>query len=314
MIQISVVVPTYNRRDLLERCLRALLTQTLDPSEYEIIVADDEASLKTYELEAALRTQYPLHHIQYVSVTGSHGPAAARNQGWQKAKGKVVAFTDDDCIPHADWLLQGLMAINQGADAAWGKIIMSVGSNPTDYELSAAKLSIAEFVTANCFCLRSILQTVGGFDERFRKAWREDSDFYFTLLERNYRIAHAPLAVINHPIRPAPFGIALKQEKNNFYEALLFKKHPALYRSKIGRGVMPFYYVIVAVFVSFVFGSQISGAVLCVLLIILFLNRISKSSKNIRHIVEVAITSMLIPFLSVLWRIAGFFKFRTFFI
>jgi glycosyltransferase involved in cell wall biosynthesis len=290
------------------------LTQSLDPAEYEIIVADDEASFKTYELEAALRAQYPLHHIQYVSVTGSHGPAAARNQGWQKAKGKVVAFTDDDCIPHTDWLSQGLMAVNQGADAVWGQVIMSVGPNPTDYELSAARLAKAEFVTANCFCRKDVLEYTRGFDERFKKAWREDSDFYFTLLEANFKIVHVPKAIVNHPIRPAPFAIALKQEKNNLYEALLFKKHPSLYRTKVGRGIMPFYYVMVLTFLLFALGSEISGLAFLLLLVFFFVKRIHKSSKDIRHVAEIAVTSVFIPFLSVIWRIIGFFKFRTFFI
>ncbi len=66
---------------------------------------------------------------------------------------------------------------------------------PTDYERDAAGLEGAEFVTANCFCRRDALEAVGGFDERFSAAWREDSDLHFALL----RAGRADRPVPNPP-------------------------------------------------------------------------------------------------------------------
>src|SRR3954470_21926912 len=106
-LRLSVVVPTFNRPDLLERCLAALVAQDLSPDAYEIVVADDAASAQTAE-QVARWVARAAPAIRYVAVRGAHGPAAARNQGWRAARGDVVAFTDDDCVPLPGWLRAGL--------------------------------------------------------------------------------------------------------------------------------------------------------------------------------------------------------------
>src|SRR4029079_4785661 len=84
-IQISIVVPTYKRADLLKSCLTALLAQDFDPTAYEIIVADDAGCNSTRQLVASLADcdapgcRKPC--LRYMPVTGAHGPAAARNLG-----------------------------------------------------------------------------------------------------------------------------------------------------------------------------------------------------------------------------------------
>src|SRR5437763_1848980 len=103
---VSVVVPTCRRPDLLARCLSALARQRLDESEYEIIVADDAALESTRHQVESLPNGQPRFH--YVAVSGRHGPAAARNAGWQMARGEIIAFTDDDCVPDSGWLAAGL--------------------------------------------------------------------------------------------------------------------------------------------------------------------------------------------------------------
>src|SRR4051812_29868840 len=181
----SVVVPTCHRPELLDRCLAALATQALAGGRYEVIVADDAASAATRcQVERqAERFAATGERLRYLAVCGNHGPAAARNAGWRAAHGEVVAFTDDDCLPDAYWLATGLRAVEAGADAASGRIVVPLASSPpTDYERDAAHLAEAEFATANCFCRRSVLVAIGGFDERFTAAWREDSDLHFSLL------------------------------------------------------------------------------------------------------------------------------------
>ncbi len=87
----------------------------------------------------------------------------------------------------------------------------------TDYELNARNLVRSEFVTANCFYRKQALEAVGGFDERFRMAWREDSDLFFSLLERSNgsgpsAFVQAPDAVVVHPVRPAGWGVSISQQ------------------------------------------------------------------------------------------------------
>ena len=125
-----------------------------------------------------------------------------------------------------------------------GRIIVPLPPAPTDYERDAAGLETAEFATANCFYRREALEAVGGFDERFTAAWREDTDLFFALLERGDR-ARAPEAVVIHPVRPARWGISIRQQRKSMFNALLFKKHPALYRERIQASPPLHYYGIV---------------------------------------------------------------------
>ncbi len=174
-VRVSVVVPTCRRAQLLDRCLSALLAQDLEAAAYEVIVADDAASGETKrQVEKWARLARPA--LVYIPVRETHGPAAARNAGWRMARGEIIAFTDDDCLPDPAWLRAGTAALADGAAAAWGRIRMPLPHPPTDYQRNEAGLEQAEFVTANCFCRRDALEAVDGFDERFTMAWREDAD------------------------------------------------------------------------------------------------------------------------------------------
>ncbi len=234
-MRVSVVVPTFRRADLLRRCLEALASQDFQASDYEILIADDAVSEATRrQVEAFGRGTAA--RVRYLSVTETHGPAAARNVGWRESTGEIIAFTDDDCVPDPRWLTEGLAAFREGVAAVSGKLIVPLPEAPTDYERNEAGLERAEFVTANCFVRRETMEAVGGFDERFQAAWREDSDLHFALLRRGDRIVKAPAAVVVHPVRPAPWGVSLKQQRKSLFNALLFKKYPELYRQRIRVG------------------------------------------------------------------------------
>jgi glycosyltransferase involved in cell wall biosynthesis len=126
MIRVSVVVPTYRRPELLDRCLAALDRQDVDPAEYEVLVADDAAS-DTTRRHVAIRARMTRPAVRYLAVTTSHGPAAARNVGWRAARGEVVAFTDDDCCPDPGWLAAGLAACSSDVAAVSGRVVVHGG-------------------------------------------------------------------------------------------------------------------------------------------------------------------------------------------
>jgi GT2 family glycosyltransferase len=319
---VSVVVPTRARTHLLDRCLQALAEQSLAPDQYEIIVADDGPDPNTLNLVAgwracALRRGGP--RIRYVANHGPHGPAAARNRGWRIARAPVIAFTDDDTVPSRGWLAHAMAAFGDAVDALSGRLLMPVPDLPTDYERDAKRLETSEFITANCFCRKSMLETLGGFDERFRFAWREDSDLHFRLLERQARIAHAPDALVIHPVRPSPWGVSLLQLRKMSFDALLYKKHPRLYRQKIRATPRWDYYAIVAALLlalaalaagklALALGAGLAWAAMSAALC---LKRLRGNAKTPSHIAEMALTSALIPPLAVFWRIVGAVRFRT---
>src|SRR5690606_26512499 len=140
----------------------------------------------------------------------------ARNEGWRNARGPVIAFTDDDTVPDAGWLAAGLAAMVDGVAAVTGRIEMPLPAKPSDIEVDAAGLTRAEFVTANCFVRRDVLEEVNGFDERFSMAWREDSDLHFNLLERGHKIVRAPDALVVHPLRDMRFAAGIGMQKKVF--------------------------------------------------------------------------------------------------
>lgn len=320
-VEVSVVVPTFNRPQLLERCLAGLVAQAFDPSAYEIVIADDAASERTRRQvedwrSGCLQTGPAIH---YLPVCDSRGPAGARNAGWRFARGRVIAFTDDDCIPEAKWLAAGARAIREGASGVSGRVVVPLPEDPTDYERDAAGLEIAEFVTANCFYLRSALEAVGGFDERFAMAWREDSDLWLTFMERGETLVSADDAVVIHPLRPAPWGVSLSQQRKSQYNALLYKKHPELYRQRVQPGPPRDYYAIVGsiagcllglglrrpgvAVASFMVWARLTGAFIA--------RRLRGTSRRPAHIAEMAVTSALIPPLAVYWRLRGAFAYRV---
>jgi MYXO-CTERM domain-containing protein len=325
-VRVSVVVPTYRRDELLDRCLAALVGQRYPPEEYEIIVADDAASFDTRRLVAswAARAPCPVH---YIAVTGTRGPAAARNRGWQAARGGIIAFTDDDCLPDPGWVCAGVAAFHEcrtghheeKVAAAFGRIVVPLMPRPTDFQRDTAGLEQAEHATANCFYRREVLDAVGGFDERFTAAWREDSDLSFTLLERHDRIVRSPEAVVVHPVRPARWGVSIQQQRKSMYNALLYKKHPALYRARIQPSPPWHYYRIMgALAIALAAGvrRRRSIALFCAGAWLgmtgqFCTQRLRGTSHAPGHLAEMAVTSALIPELSIFWRLWGALKYRV---
>lgn len=324
MPRVSVVVPTFERSALLTRCLDALMMQDIAPHDFEVIIVDDADDAETRELVecCAQKVMVDGYTLRYLPVKYNHGPAAARNMGWRAAQGEIIAFTDDDCIPCPGWLNAGLAAFEDGIAGVAGRIVVPMVGIPTDYERNAALLASCEFVTANCFYRRDVLKETGGFDERFTSAWREDSDFIFTLQERKCRFASAPDAVVTHPVRPARWGISIFQQRKSMFNALLYKKHPALYRARIQAAPPWPYYLILcalaATLIGLLSGSitlLLIGLVAWLLLTLRFtLQRLLHTSHTPRHIIEMLVTSIIIPPLAIYWRLYGAVKFHVFFL
>lgn len=319
--EISVVMPTYRRPDLLARCLGALQAQDLGGGRFEVIVCDDACQPEARAVvDAAMRAAPAGPRLGYVSVHGTRGPAGARNRGWRMARGAVVAFTDDDTVPSPSWLRQGLAALAEHkADAAGGRIEMPLPERPTDLERDAAGLCRAEFATANVFVRRAALERVGGFDERYTMAWREDSDLHFRLLEAGFKVVQAPEAVVLHPLRPMRFAASLGMQKKIFFDTLLYKRHPVLYRQRIRSG-LPWFYLgttaaLLAACICALAGAwrlaAAAGALWLLLSLVFFLRRARGLSRTPRSLAELVLTSLAIPPLSIFWRTVAAVRWRA---
>jgi glycosyltransferase involved in cell wall biosynthesis len=320
MLKISVVIPTYCRPQLLKRCLAALAIQDFDPDEFELIVVTDGPDPETKKLES-----FPMNkvRIRFLQLPNKKGPAAARNLGWKKAEGKLIAFTDDDTIPDRQWLSGFWKAYNGSEYIAFtGRIKVPLRARPTDYEKNTAGLETAAFVTANCCCSKAALQKVGGFDERFTMAWREDSDLEFKLIYSKVPILHVSGAIVVHPVRSASWGVSIREQKKGMFNALLYKKYPQLYREKIQPAPPWNYYLMVGAVVIFIIakmsGYRWTATAALLAWIVLFVSftvrRLRHTSRSMDHISEMIVTSAVIPFLSIYWQLYGAWRYRVLFI
>jgi glycosyltransferase involved in cell wall biosynthesis len=322
-MDISVIIPTYKRPALLLECLRCLEEQTISPEQFEIIVVSDgydevtAASISSYLIKSRLI-------ITYMHTDGKKGPAAARNLGWQHAHAKLIAFTDDDCQPTPYWLSSIVTQYKDEELIVYsGFTKVPVPARPTDFALNTFHLQTASFITANCACTKQALIKVGGFDERFKAAWREDSDLEFKFMTLHIPIVKIKEAVVVHPVRTGvPWGVSIKEQKKGLYDALLYKKFPELYRSKIQSKPLWNYYSMIITALVFIAAlvkpdytwATVSGILLGLLVLLFFIKRIIPASKSFAHVVEMLVTSMVIPFVSVYWRFYGAVKYRVFFI
>ncbi|MCG1053589.1 glycosyltransferase [Mycetohabitans sp. B5] len=322
----SVVVPTYRRPDLLARCLDALCAQVFDPSTFEILVVDDDRARHSAKdvVHAFAQRSSGKPRVRYIPAWRTRGPAGARNAGWCSAQGAIIAFTDDDTIADPMWLREGCDALarNPMACAVAGRIEVPLGDAPTDYERDASGLAHAEFATANCFVRRDALVRVGGFDERFTRAWREDADLMFVLREQVGPIIDAPQARVLHPVRAAHWGVSIGQQSKVFFDALLYKKHRRVYRQHIRRVPPWHYYIAVAALFSAAVllgaGQRVAGSVALVVWAAVTTwfcwRRLRGTSRAASHIAEMIVTSIAIPPVSLYWRLRGALHFKVLFL
>lgn len=318
---VSVVIPTYNRPGFLHHCLRCLSIQASASNPFEVIVVSDGPDPVSEKTTAAYMNM-PYMPLQFLSLSNKKGPAAARNLGWKAAAGELIIFTDDDCLA-GDGFVSGYAAAFQQQDqrvvAFTGKLVVPLPDTPTDYEQNTGRLATAEFVTANCACSKEALALVGGFDETFTMAWREDSDLQFKLINHQVPILRVPNAVIIHPVRPANWGISIKEQKKSMFNALLCKKHPLLFRKKIYSGPLWNYYAmnvaLLALPVLLLFHCMAAATIVfftwLVLLLLFAFRRLQHTLHTPAHIAEMIVTSAIIPLLSVYWTLYGSWRYKT---
>jgi hypothetical protein len=218
---ITVVIPTIGRRSL-RRVLDAL------DADVPTIVVDDRP-----RFSPALKVP---GHVQ-VLRTGARGPAAARNAGWRAATTPWVAFLDDDVVPCPGWreaLAADLADLPDDVAGSQGRLRVDLpsGRRPTDAERNTAALAGAAWATADMAYRRSALDRVGGFDERFPHAYREDADLALRLLKAGYGLAKGRRVTL-HPVRDDGFWASVRAQRGNADDALMRRLHGAGWRAAV---------------------------------------------------------------------------------
>jgi histidinol-phosphate phosphatase family protein len=230
----TVVVPTVGRPSLAV-LLRALAAAVGPPPEAVIVVDDRRAG---EPLEATL-SGIDLPGLTVVR-SGGGGPARARNVGWRRARTEWVSFLDDDVLPDADWarkLAADLAELGSEVAGSQGlvRVPLPAYRRPTDWERGTAGLATARWITADMTYRRSALSAVGGFDERFPRAFREDSDLALRVLATGSRLVTGERWV-SHPVRPADFLASVRQQAGNADDVLMRRLHGRSWRQACGAG------------------------------------------------------------------------------
>jgi GT2 family glycosyltransferase len=201
---VSVVVSTYNRPVRLQRLLAALGGQRLSRESFEVIVVDNGSDPATGEL-IATASACPGLQLRSVRHAETLGPAGGRNSGWRIARAPLIAFVDDDCAPDPDWLTAGLRAhARDPAAVLQGRTVPDPSDLENDGPLSRTVRVESlgpQYEACNIFYPRELLDSLGGFDERFGVLPAgEDTDLAWRAIEAGARIMFAPDAVVFHAI------------------------------------------------------------------------------------------------------------------
>jgi histidinol-phosphate phosphatase family protein len=255
----AVVIPTLGRPSL-RACLRALADGT-GPAAGLIVLVDDRPSgsagsagdgpLEHSELEPGepepgdfIEAAIPAELADRTLVLrgGGRGPAAARNTGWwavQKRGGaEWVAFLDDDTVPSATWaqdLAVDLAAAGPEVAGVQGRITVPLPADrrPTDWERGTAALADSRWITADLAYRLAALRDVAGFDERFRRAYREDADIALRMLDAGWRLEHGRRETV-HPVRPGRFWASVRSQAGNADDVLMRRLHGPGWRADCG--------------------------------------------------------------------------------
>lgn len=228
--EIAVVVATRDRPLRLRWLLNALEESSLDRDRFEVLVAHNSRGPETMELLDA----HPLR-VRSLPLAPGLGPAALRNAGWRAARAPVVAFTDDDCRPPAEWLERALAA----AAANPGAIVQGQ-TQPDPDELGvfhhAPHARSQQIVpphvmaqTCNIVYPRALLEAVGGFDESFPQAVGEDTDLALRARDHGAPYVGAPEVLSYHAV---DWGLVRRLRGSWRWQhmALLVRRHPELRR------------------------------------------------------------------------------------
>jgi histidinol-phosphate phosphatase family protein len=223
-IDIDLVVPSCGRPSL-ERLLAALAPQR--GAFGTVLVVDDRQ-------RAGARPLAERFPFATVLDGPRRGPAAARNAGWRASTAGWVVFLDDDVVPGPSWadrLVRDLASVGRAVAASQGRVRVPLGAGrPTDWERNVAALEDAAWISADIAYRRAALEAAGGFDERFRRAYREDTDLAMRVLRGGWQIVRGAREVV-HPVGEAGFWVSVERQRGNADDVLMRAVHGRHWRS-----------------------------------------------------------------------------------
>jgi len=318
---IDLVIPTIGRSSL--RSLLASLATARGPRPERIFVVDDRRErgtpLELGALDDDLRARITV-------VPGkAAGPAAARNAGWRASQAAWIAFLDDDVVVSETWLAdlaRDLCDLPVDVAGSQARITVPLPSDrrATDWERNVAGLASSQWITADCAYRRADLLAVGGFDERFPRAYREDADLALRIVAHGKRIVRGTRRT-THPVRPADWAVSVRLQAGNADDVLMDALHGKDWRTRAGapRGAYRSHAATVATAALALGAFAARKPRLGVLLAGAWAaqaarfawKRIAPGPRTPHEIGALALTSVAIPFAAVYHRARGYARLRV---
>ncbi len=225
----SIIIPTLNGASRIGTCLDALLPQVAG-RDAEILVVNDGSTDNTAEVVERYSG------IRLITQANA-GPAAARNRGAREARGKIILFTDDDCVPMLDWLdamiepfadpevvgVRGVYRTHQERLAA-----RFVQIEYEDRYRLMAGLPRIDFVdTYSAAFRRDLFLEMTGYDISFPVASAEDIELSYRMSARGWKMKFAPAAIVYHTHPDTLWRYLKKKYKFAFWRVLAVRKNPS---------------------------------------------------------------------------------------
>ena len=225
---ISVVIPSYNSEQTIEKCLKALLTQTFQ-GDYEIILVDSSADATP----SIVKNNFP--KIKFFHLKTKTDPGTARNIGIREAKGGIIAFIDSDCIALPDWLEKIVSAHESSYNIVGGSV--TPANNPKDavgwagymaefrqFLPELPKGEVRHIPTCNISYKKEIFQRFGLFDGKYYP--QEDLVYNYNLIKSGEKMLFVPNIRVYHTHRSRIIQFLAHQEKIGRITAKVLKILP----------------------------------------------------------------------------------------
>jgi glycosyltransferase involved in cell wall biosynthesis len=225
---VSIIIPTFNGASRIGKCLDSLLLQTSGRNA-EILVVNDGSTDNTADV---------VQRYSGVRLIGqaNAGPAAARNRGASEARGTILLFTDDDCIPTPDWLDAMLEPFEDaevvGAKGVYRTLQKSLAARFVQieyedrYRLMARFASIDFVDTYSAAFRRDRFLEMTGYDTSFPLACAEDIELSYRMSARGWKMKFAPKAIVYHTHPDTLARYLKKKYKFAFWRVLAVRKNP----------------------------------------------------------------------------------------
>src|SRR3989338_3260200 len=243
----SIIIATYNRAALLQKCLEALVKQSVNNNTYEIIVIDDGSTDNTKTILEEFAVSNKNLNFTYLTQK-NRGVASARNAGINRANGEIVFFTDDDCVVPPNWIATLANGFQRHPDVAgvggwyeypaeWHAQKLFVRYYKELFSRTYGDTTITQEIKNNSFSKnpagntsnmsykKDILNGVGGFDGKIDFVGLVDWELKKRLADGGYSLLYIPYNVIH--LKPLGIKDVAKKFINigrgGYY---LSKKHP----------------------------------------------------------------------------------------